>query len=588
MRHQPPHCEQDRPVGYRGNDGATGDGNGDDGDLQDGLVQRYTYHDDGLIDRAIENLVTDLNTDLMWIRDPLLLTGLDDAGARQQESDRRNHDDTNVAGNVDLSIPLDWQTSIDRVNQLTYAGYHDWRMPNIIELESLSQPGRAGATLDPGIFPNVPIDATNKEAIIWWSSTTSAYDQDEARPGRDGAWYQTAALGSTNFGSATHRPAKSQPGYVRPVRNRLPQTENLLFLSEVRSSADFAQITLPSGRVDLIREGKFLLPLPNVEAPFSAAYQDVTTHPLHYEFLKAAFPRVFAGLTPEEYETQVAHRASRRYFAGGLKSFTDSEGRVVYGFDLYTDPTNDDELLTEAEMASLYEQLARSFRRRPLVYSPTRAAAVTLALSWTDPGFPIAFPTQIASPEYEAYNLAETYGVVRLLTLADLKTIAQTGGLSRQDIVIVDGAPTDLESVVAGIITGERQGELSHLNIRSARRGTPNAYIKENHKHFAPYAGQLVRLSITRGAYYVESEVSQSDAEAWWATHRPPTVPVRAFDAGYSGLDDFVTIGANDSAGLATTRVGGKAANLARLYTFLPEPYQIPGFAIPFHYYNNF
>jgi hypothetical protein len=35
-------------------------------------------------------------------------------------------------------------------------------------------------------------------------------------------------------------------------------------------------------------------------------------------------------------------------------------------------------------------------------------------------------------------------------------------------------------------------------------------------------------------------------------------------------------------------RVGGKAANLAKLYDFLPAEYQVPGFGIPFAYFEDF
>ncbi|MGB0386397.1 MAG: PEP/pyruvate-binding domain-containing protein [Ardenticatenaceae bacterium] len=387
--------------------------------------------------------------------------------------------------------------------------------------------------------------------------------------------------------------------------------------------------------------------------PFVAAYQNVNRHPLHYEFLLAAFPGEFAGMTPDEYTALVSRRATREYLVGGLKSFRNAVGQRVYGFDVYSEPTDDGELLSEEETSALYWRLARTFRRRPLVYSPSRAGAVEMALSWSDPDFPIDFPAPTASPEYEAYTVGQSYGTLRLLTLAELEDAAQEGRLSRQEIVVIDRTPTDLESIVAGIVTGEQQGALSHLSIRTARRGTPNAYIKDSHLALAPYADQLVRLSLTRSGYYVETGVSQADAEAWWAAQRPPTVTVRAPDVTYSALDDLATIAAGDQegssgicsdtlfalrsrigiipretrnlwpgcplrpreiprflgmthlssavgnklrskflkshqGGSATTRVGGKAANLARLYRFLPSEHQVAGFGIPFGAYDRF
>ena len=560
-------------IGYRGDTGEVGENNGDDGDLQLGLSQNYAFEHDGLIDTADENVAIDLNTGLMWIRNPLLLTG----GEPQS-----------VAGNVALNEPLDWQTSIDRVNQLSYAGYDDWRMPNLVELESISQAGRENGIFDPDLFTNAPIDPNDPEAFIWWSSTTSAYDRNENEPGKDAAWYVTSAFGSSNFVVYDYRPAKLRPGYVRPVRDMVPAPDSALFLQEVRSSAQFESLTLASSTANLLREGKFILPLDSANAPFVAAYQNVNAKPLHYEFLLAAFPEHFAGMTPSEYITLVSRRATREYLVGGLKSFTNALGQTVYGFDVYTDPSDEGELLTQEETTQLYQRLLRTFRRRPLVYSPSRPAAVELALSWSEPEFAIEFPAETASPDYEAYTVGQTYGILRLLTLNELEEMAQAGRLSLQEIVVIDRVPTDLESIVAAIVTGDRQGELSHLNIRTARRGTPNAYLKNSHAALTPYADQLIRLSVTRTGYYVETDVSQEEAEAWWAQQRPPTVTVRLPDVTYSQVDDLATIGANEVDYSATTRVGGKAANLARLYTFLPTEHQVAALAIPFKAYDRF
>ncbi len=47
-------------VGYRGDAGEVGQDNGDDGDLQLGLIHNYEVQDDGLIDTAHENVLRDL------------------------------------------------------------------------------------------------------------------------------------------------------------------------------------------------------------------------------------------------------------------------------------------------------------------------------------------------------------------------------------------------------------------------------------------------------------------------------------------------------------------------------------------------
>jgi hypothetical protein len=112
---------------------------GDDGDLQRGIAwpdPRFTDHGDGT--------VTDNLTGLMWTKD------------------------ANMAG------AMSWSDAISYCNNLNYAGYSDWRLPNRKELRSL---------LDYGPY-NVgpPEDApfTNVQSAYYWSSTTYAYNTDYA------------------------------------------------------------------------------------------------------------------------------------------------------------------------------------------------------------------------------------------------------------------------------------------------------------------------------------------------------------------------------------------------------------------------
>jgi len=148
-------------TGYVGDRGDTGTGNGDDGDLMPGEEHAYDWADDGTIDTPPENLARDLVTGLTWIRNPSLVDGSggDEAtraaiGSAAMDGDRALRGDgaslmsaAAIGGNVDLSTPLDWQTAVDRCAALRYAGYTNWRLPNVRELDSLVLPGRPDAPL---------------------------------------------------------------------------------------------------------------------------------------------------------------------------------------------------------------------------------------------------------------------------------------------------------------------------------------------------------------------------------------------------------------------------------------------------------
>lgn len=552
-------------TGYRGD--APGAGNGDDGDLRRGLAPRYAWSDDGTVDTPAENVAVDANTGLMWLRDPARLDG-------------RGGPD-GVGGNRDLRAPLDWQAAIDACNGLAYAGHADWRLPNIQELVSIAQPGRTDVPHDPVVFAAAPRGGA--VANIWWSSTTAEIDMPGVRRG-EAAWFvETGLPYSRHHVAPDFQPPKSRPGFVRCVRDAEPRPVPDLYRAEIRSSADLAAVTLPSTSPGVARVGKFILPLDPAaaDAPVEVAFQDVHRHALHYDFLRAAFPARFGALTPADYTALVSPRATRTWLAGGLRTFATAGGEVVTGFDVFIDGDAAPDLLSAAETAGLYRRLSRAFRR-PLVYSPTQPGALAAARDWDPATVPMAFPSPPPAPGFEAYTTGDAYGTVRLMTLEDLAEAEGNGRISWQDILVLDRAPTDLEGVVSGIVTGERQGDLSHLNVRAARRGTPNAFVADSLAAFQAHAGRLVRLTVTRAGYTVRADVSRAEAEAFWAARRPDPVAIPPADPAYAALDDLAAIAAGDADGRAASRAGAKAANLARLYAFLPARYQVPGFAVPF------
>jgi hypothetical protein len=155
---------------------------GDDGDVRAGIAwpdPRLTDHGDGTI--------TDNLTGLMWLQNA-------------------NCIETNYPG-VDPDGAVTWQNAlafVAGVNSGAYptcrAGYTDWRLPNINELESLFDVGQ-GATaawLNAAGFTGV-------EHYYYWSSTTSAADTNSA-------WVFEMWL---DFSGAID---KSSPSYVLPVR----------------------------------------------------------------------------------------------------------------------------------------------------------------------------------------------------------------------------------------------------------------------------------------------------------------------------------------------------------------------------------
>lgn len=141
---------------------------GDDGYYQKGIPRSYTNNNDGT--------VTDNATGLMWASD-----------GRGLGCDNR--------------LKKNWEAAIDWAEGLTFAGYDDWRIPNLFELATLLR-----YNLDQGAAPY--IDKT------YFSNTDDLYNCSTSYPGNP-----ANALSSVSFTSGILQSAtKAYERYSRAVR----------------------------------------------------------------------------------------------------------------------------------------------------------------------------------------------------------------------------------------------------------------------------------------------------------------------------------------------------------------------------------
>jgi pyruvate,water dikinase len=193
--------------------------------------------------------------------------------------------------------------------------------------------------------------------------------------------------------------------------------------------------------------------------------------------------------------------------------------------------------------------------------------------------------------EFQALNVAESIGRLRFLRASEL----ETAYVGFEDIVVLDNVPNDI-SVTRGIITSEFQTPLSHINVLSQNRGTPNMALRNavTDPGLLEYEGQWVRLRVGLTDYEV-TPVDQAEADAWWEENRPDAVQVPGADLGTTDLRNVGEIVSADVAPeefLAaikegTRAFGGKAANYAAL-AHVPELRVPPAFAVPIYYFRQF
>lgn len=334
--------------------------------------------------------------------------------------------------------------------------------------------------------------------------------------------------------------------------------------------------------IDRVRSAKYMVPATG-NARLLPLFINAHEFDLHYDFMVEAFAELFPSLTPKQYLDLLFDEKVREYYVGDLTEYRLPSGKTQFGFSVVSDPKAP-EVVGCAEIKAVHAVLAKRVYGESLSAVPSDADQLT----WiADCGLPFIDPTQTV--EYEAYHRAVGYGTLRRLKRDDLAMAIENAELSYQDVVVLDEAPTDLETVVSGAVSGTRQGPLSHLSVRSASRGTPNCYLRDAYAFLAEWEGKLVRLECAQSSLLVRA-ATRDEAEKFWDELRPDPVTIAEPDTSYGelvNLEDVPLATAAERA-LALSRFGAKGKNLAWLRQNMDEAFTPVGFLIPLRHYHAF
>lgn len=327
----------------------------------------------------------------------------------------------------------------------------------------------------------------------------------------------------------------------------------------------YAQAARPlSGALPGAFTVKTLIDLSNGE---QVHFQDTATYPLHRAFAVAhlGFPQG-APFANEYYLPQ------RRYLLGAVTRYEEPD---AWAYEIAPYDTASPEMVALA-----FRRLRDAAVFGPaLRFHPTSAdqeARLSPALLALGDVAVITTDQLFAGTTYQPLNLGATIGQVRILAEGDLPGAY----IGPREIAVLPTAPEDI-SVVAAIVTATPQTPLSHVNVLSQQRGTPNMALRDAARVFAPHAGRWVRLHVGAFSYSI-TPATQEEADAFWATHRPTPVTVPAPDYARAGLLDLDALALAD-----LPAVGGKAAHFAELRKI--KDLRVPaGFAIPVSHYQRF
>jgi hypothetical protein len=318
------------------------------------------------------------------------------------------------------------------------------------------------------------------------------------------------------------------------------------------------------------------------EAPDALYFQDSDKYGIHWDFASVFLPNVpsLSSFNQTEY-----FLPSRRFILGAVTYY---EGPKVWALEIAP---------YDRASPAMIEKLYRAVKEAAyfgcsLAFHPTSKPVEDTA-PFLSKEVPVKFTDEIfAGIPYQPLMLATGAGRLRFVDAAQLSSTY----LTTHDIVVLDRVPNDI-TVVMGLITEEFQTPLSHVNVLSQNRGTPNMGLRKatTNPTLRALEGKWVELKVGAEEWEI-TEVSADEANAFWEAKKPAQVQVAQFNTAETELksiEDIVPASAlgtrllKDEIRAAIPAFGGKASHfsvLARI-SALTVP---PAFGVPIYYYDQF
>jgi hypothetical protein len=294
-------------------------------------------------------------------------------------------------------------------------------------------------------------------------------------------------------------------------------------------------------------------------------FQDTEAYPVHSQF---AIQHL--GWPPGAPFVDQYYAPSRRFLLGSITYY---EEPGVFAYELAPYDTASNEMIATA----FHALAAASYFGDELVFHPTSEEQLARAAE-LPPDIPVVTTDELfAGISYQPLNLGETYARVHMLTADELATTY----VGPREIAVLDRVPNDI-SVVAAVVTAELQTPLSHVNVLSQQRGTPNMGLRDAAAHFTAVDGRWVRLTV-RAFDWEVVEVTAAEADAWWEDHRPPPAEIPAPDYTATAIRDIDDVVLAD-----IPAIGGKAAHYGALRDIGGAVRIRDALAIPVVFYRDF
>ena len=356
------------------------------------------------------------------------------------------------------------------------------------------------------------------------------------------------------------------------------------FSNTIGCEADFT--TLASEPLDASIPGATSVKTVIDQADANTLYfQNSKKYQIHWNFASAHLSGNGKPIVPalSQFNATEYYSPNRRFVLGAITRY-DGPGVWTYEIAPYDNASAD---MIESAFVTIQDSV---FFGEDLFFHPTSKSIENEAEKLSGKVPIITTDMLLGGIDYQPLNLGTSMGQIAFYTSDDLEDQIPYF----REIVVLDAVPNDI-SVVMGIITNDFQTPLSHINVLSQNRGTPNMALTGSFMDSTLRAltGKWVELTVNAMDYSIR-EVTKDEADAWWEANQSEPIDIGMMDITVTEIRDeweILDMGSTDLAGALNAAIpafGGKASHygaLAQLGDKVPHPI---AFAIPVYYYNKF
>ncbi len=363
----------------------------------------------------------------------------------------------------------------------------------------------------------------------------------------------------------------------------LPTGSHPDFGQKLSCAADFAALAWrpPDASIPGASSSKVILDTAQAAGsePGALYFLNAEKFPIHYTFAQKYLSGKGKPLVKDQgtFSAQEYFSPTRRFLLGALTRYDQPHtGATIWTFEIAPyDTMSTAQLLTAWDMVVKNTWIGKDLR-----FHPTSDSVLALAKQLPPRVKVVTSQELFAGIDFQPLNPGVAIGQLRYYAVADLDK--KTKWVTPRDVAVLDAVPNDI-SVVAGLITADLQTPLSHVNVLSQNRGTPNMGLVGalQNKDLRALENKWVRLEVTPFDWSI-AETTQAEADAWWQAHKPPVVQVPKLDLSVQEPRDCTQITSADVAAF-----GGKASNYGQLCHIegLPVP---AAMAVPVAFYHAF